>query len=292
MFFSKQLNQFFAIAEFHSLTKAAEQINITPSALSHGIHELENRIGKTLIKRSKQGMVLTPTGIKLYEELLPHYTQIKRISRQLTENRSTKKPITIKLDGLYYPPLRGKLISLAKEDKKNEFSLIDKHIDDIEKELFSEGTDLVISSLDFIFNHDDIQSINLKTEHVGLLVNKDLLAKYSSIQDLFKAEKMIQKNTELSHPLLLSVIKQLKEYDYHCSPMGLAEINDTLDFVFAGAGFSLVVASPKLIPYLEGTNTCFIPSPLPFEIFLNRKIYFKKENNKNLFDIAMKIKGP
>lgn len=51
MFFSRKINQFFAVATYQSLVKAAEKINITPSALRHGINELENQIGKSLIKR-------------------------------------------------------------------------------------------------------------------------------------------------------------------------------------------------------------------------------------------------
>ncbi|WP_141008282.1 helix-turn-helix domain-containing protein, partial [Shigella sp. FC1967] len=62
MFFSRKINQFFAVASCQSLVKAAEQINVTPSALRHGINELESQIGKSLIKRSKNGMDLTPAG--------------------------------------------------------------------------------------------------------------------------------------------------------------------------------------------------------------------------------------
>ena len=71
MFFSRKINQFFAVATYQSLVKAAEKINITPSALRHGINELENQIGKSLIKRSKNGMELTPAGKTLYERLSP-----------------------------------------------------------------------------------------------------------------------------------------------------------------------------------------------------------------------------
>lgn len=73
MFFSRKINQFFAVATCQSLVKAAEQINVTPSALRHGINELESQIGKSLIKRSKNGMDLTPAGKTLYERLYPYY---------------------------------------------------------------------------------------------------------------------------------------------------------------------------------------------------------------------------
>lgn len=62
MFFSKKINQFFAVAINQSLVKAAEKINVTPSALRHGINELEKKLGKSLVKRTKEGMILTPAG--------------------------------------------------------------------------------------------------------------------------------------------------------------------------------------------------------------------------------------
>ncbi|QLA68075.1 LysR family transcriptional regulator [Enterobacter pasteurii] len=46
MFFSRQIQQFIAVVRAGSFIRAANDIAITPSALSHGINELEQRLGK------------------------------------------------------------------------------------------------------------------------------------------------------------------------------------------------------------------------------------------------------
>ncbi|MEX6233716.1 LysR family transcriptional regulator [Providencia hangzhouensis] len=54
MFFSKQLNQFIALAKNGSLNQAAESTNVTSSAISQGLILLEKKLGKNiLVKKIK-----------------------------------------------------------------------------------------------------------------------------------------------------------------------------------------------------------------------------------------------
>lgn len=63
------------VAEIGNFTKAAEQLNMTQSAVSHAITSLEKEIGHSLLKRSKQaGIATTPIA----ERLLPHISQLLR----------------------------------------------------------------------------------------------------------------------------------------------------------------------------------------------------------------------
>ncbi|MEX6249494.1 LysR family transcriptional regulator, partial [Providencia hangzhouensis] len=53
MFFSKQLNQFIALAKNGSLNQAAESTNVTSSAISQGLILLEKKLGKNILVKKK-----------------------------------------------------------------------------------------------------------------------------------------------------------------------------------------------------------------------------------------------
>lgn len=115
MFLSRQLIQFFAIAENSSISEAAKKLNLTSSALSHGIHDFECKIGVSLIKRTGQKSSLTLAGKNLYEQLLPSYIQITDISDNLPGNKNKKNFLNIKTDSLCHSTLKDKIIAFCKE---------------------------------------------------------------------------------------------------------------------------------------------------------------------------------
>ena len=58
--FSYQI--FDAVAKQESFSKAAKNMYLTPSAVSHSIASLENKLGFSLFVRSKTGIKLTNEG--------------------------------------------------------------------------------------------------------------------------------------------------------------------------------------------------------------------------------------
>jgi len=67
-FFSSfsQIVVFVKIAETGSLTKAAHELNLTPSAISKSLSQLENSMGTLLIKRTTRSAILTEQGRAFY----------------------------------------------------------------------------------------------------------------------------------------------------------------------------------------------------------------------------------
>src|SRR5499425_1454668 len=63
------LRAFEAAARHLSLTKAAQELGVTPGALSHQIRGLEQLLGFTLFKRGVRSIALTPKGKQLYPDL-------------------------------------------------------------------------------------------------------------------------------------------------------------------------------------------------------------------------------
>lgn len=57
-----QYQVFHAVVELGSLTKAAENLNLTQSGVSHAIASLETELGFSLLTRDRVGVALTING--------------------------------------------------------------------------------------------------------------------------------------------------------------------------------------------------------------------------------------
>jgi DNA-binding transcriptional LysR family regulator len=70
-----KLNTFVRVAEHKSFTRAARDLHMTPSAVSKHIHELETKLGLSLLNRSTRGVALTEVGERFFAqcvEILGH----------------------------------------------------------------------------------------------------------------------------------------------------------------------------------------------------------------------------
>ena len=65
------LRSYFAIAEFGSLSKTAEQLHVSQSTLTRQMQSLETEIGGQLLERSHSGVALTAAGHVLLEGMRP-----------------------------------------------------------------------------------------------------------------------------------------------------------------------------------------------------------------------------
>ena len=65
----RNIQAFIEVADTGSLNLAAENLNITASAVSHQIASLEQYLGKKIFSRSSKGMVLTIIGEKYLKEV-------------------------------------------------------------------------------------------------------------------------------------------------------------------------------------------------------------------------------
>ncbi|NJM33095.1 MAG: LysR family transcriptional regulator [Limnobacter sp.] len=70
---------FMHTARSGNMTRAAEQLNVTVSALSHQMRRLEERMGKRLMARGPRGIELTSDGQNLFLQLEPHYQAIEQL---------------------------------------------------------------------------------------------------------------------------------------------------------------------------------------------------------------------
>ena len=55
------------VASTNSLTKTAEIVHLTPSAVSHSLRKLEERLGMQLVVRNRDGLPVTDSEEKCME---------------------------------------------------------------------------------------------------------------------------------------------------------------------------------------------------------------------------------
>ncbi|MNI53407.1 Glycine cleavage system transcriptional activator [compost metagenome] len=70
------LQGFVAAARLGNLSRAAASMNLTVSALSHQMRQLEERLGQPLLIRQARGVALTLEGQRLLEQVGPHLDAI------------------------------------------------------------------------------------------------------------------------------------------------------------------------------------------------------------------------
>jgi DNA-binding transcriptional LysR family regulator len=81
------LGTFLAVARERSFSKAAAKLGLSPSALSHTIRLMEERLGVRLLTRTTRSVSLTDAGERLRQAVVPHFEGIDEALVALTELR-------------------------------------------------------------------------------------------------------------------------------------------------------------------------------------------------------------
>lgn len=83
------LAAFSAIARHLSFRRAAVELGLTPSALSHALRALEDRLSIRLVNRTTRSVALTEAGQRLYDQLQPALASMKNAVDDLNAFRMT-----------------------------------------------------------------------------------------------------------------------------------------------------------------------------------------------------------
>src|SRR5688572_23083402 len=70
------LSAFLVVAEEKSFTRAAKRLGVSPSAMSHAIRGLEERLGMRLLSRTTRSVAPTDVGEQLLARLRPALTEV------------------------------------------------------------------------------------------------------------------------------------------------------------------------------------------------------------------------
>lgn len=81
------LISFMVVARERSFTRAAAQLGVSQSALSHAMRNLESRLDVRLLTRTTRNVAPTEAGEKLYQRLSPHLQEIAQEIAALCDSR-------------------------------------------------------------------------------------------------------------------------------------------------------------------------------------------------------------
>ncbi|EOZ9391003.1 LysR family transcriptional regulator [Enterobacter cancerogenus] len=90
MFISKAMAAFVTVAQEKSLKRTAEKLCLTVPPVSRMLKNTENWFGEKLVIIERNSVTLTPFGINVYRQILPHYLSLQNLSK-----RKSRAPVTI-----------------------------------------------------------------------------------------------------------------------------------------------------------------------------------------------------
>jgi DNA-binding transcriptional LysR family regulator len=104
----RQLRSFIAVAEDGVISRAAQRLHLTQSALSRQIKALEEDLGVTLLERSAHSVKLTQEGEVLLKE---GRGVLERADAAVTKVRAAGKAVLLRVG--YAPTLTAGILPLA-----------------------------------------------------------------------------------------------------------------------------------------------------------------------------------
>ena len=141
------LTAFVAVADRLSFRAAAARLGVTPSALSHTMRQLEERLGVRLLHRTTRSVSLTDAGQRLLERLRPAIDEIAGALKDLDQER--RRPfgrlriyVTALAGAAVIAPVWGRFLMTYPEVQ------LEIHVDEAPVDLVSKGFDAGIGPRD------------------------------------------------------------------------------------------------------------------------------------------------
>jgi DNA-binding transcriptional LysR family regulator len=82
-----ELSSFLAVVQEASFRRAAERLGLSPSALSHTVRSLEERLQVRLLNRTTRSLAPTEAGKALFERLAPAFGEINAAVEALHDSQ-------------------------------------------------------------------------------------------------------------------------------------------------------------------------------------------------------------
>ncbi|MDR6137290.1 MULTISPECIES: LysR family transcriptional regulator [Pseudoxanthomonas] len=94
------LKAFESAARHLSFTLAADELSVTPAAISHQVKSLEDRLGVRLFRRTSKGLVITDEGLALVPTLSDTFARVGRLLEQF-EHGHRREVLTVSVVGTF-----------------------------------------------------------------------------------------------------------------------------------------------------------------------------------------------
>jgi DNA-binding transcriptional LysR family regulator len=158
---------FLAIAEERSFTKAGRRMGVSPSAMSHAIRGLEEKLGVRLLSRTTRSVAPTEAGEQLLARLRPALTDVQAALDQLSGLRD--KPLgRVRLLTSRLGAITVLAPKLAKFTRDYPDIILDITADDRRIDIVAGGFDAGISFGEFVAK--DMIAVRISGDHRAAIV--------------------------------------------------------------------------------------------------------------------------
>src|SRR3954451_980758 len=155
------------VAEERSFTRAAKRLGVTPSAMSHAIRSLEERLGVRLLSRTTRSVTPTEAGEQLLARLRPALSEVGEALDQLSglRDRPAGRMRLLMPRFAMESVLAPKLASFARDYPD---ILLDVTTDDSRTDIVAGGFDAGIHLGEYIAR--DMIAVRVSADHQPVIV--------------------------------------------------------------------------------------------------------------------------
>lgn len=179
---------FDAVCRNGSMTKAAEELNLTQSGVSQNIKSLEEFLNLQLFDRIKGRPILTPKGVELFQLISPQLNELENMIGHLMGDEVSLKGqinlgVPIEYGNTFVLPLAAKFGS---KHKKVSFEFIFEHASKINEMLISGKLDLAVAD-SFAFDNQ-IETVQIDNEEIVLCTSLNYFKRYEKLEEVNERE--------------------------------------------------------------------------------------------------------
>lgn len=263
MNYLKQYEYMAAIAEFRSITVAADRLGIAQSALSRYIKKLEEELGVQLLNRNSDPITLTQSGfyyLEIGRKMLALDQGLKLHIRDL--ELSKRVVIRVGIGPSRAPYILPAILDLFKKyNGQTDIEIFELTTDEIKQRLLKNELDIAISVYDEDSLH--IEYIKLFTERILLCDNPQ----YPCNHPIFPGKG------QLLREIMNKIVAQNRQCDRNYIEVQNTETAVAL--VKAGLGFTVVPSYFEEFSYGDGLRYSELPKSVVVKDRIVSLLYLK-----------------
>lgn len=270
----RHLRSFIAVADAHSVRRAADQLHVAQSALSRTIHDLERELGVTLFARSAHGVRLTQAGERFMEGARRTLAEATAaIARARDARESADGPLVV---GVVNPELRPSWVRTVLAHYRKAAPTVAVHLESMASIAMAEATVTRAIDVGIGYAMQPVQSevcIETVTEDVmsGVIVARaHRLARRAKISALDLEGYDFMWYDRAVHPTMfdriLAAFNQVGFTPRLVPAVGQVDVSSATAFALVGSGYGWALlptmARPALPPTLRYVPLTDIAIPL------------------------------
>lgn len=226
---ASQLDAFYMVTQLLNFTKAAEKLNITQSALSQRIQNLESELETTLFIRDRAGLKLTETAVSLLRFCQTKKALEDEFLNQIKSNNPKELAGTLNIGGFSSITSSVLIPSLAPFLKRHPNIQLSIH----SKEMTDLVSMLKRSEIDFMIVDDRLDKDELERQLLGYERNVLVEAKDYHGKDIFL-------DHDPEDPTTINYLKKFKRVTKNIKRTYLDDIHGIIAGLKNGLGRAVV----------------------------------------------------